>query len=66
MGPDYSEFRQRLECLADEIADAALGRLKEGIDEGDENAVTDERRLTRARRAVEKAAYLLWDGDSDA
>ena len=65
MGADYTDLRQRLECLAEEIADRALERLREGIEGADQNAVLDERRLTRARRAVEKAAHLLSDGDRD-
>tara|TARA_B100001765_G_scaffold145732_1_gene92852 strand:+ start:2352 stop:2516 length:165 start_codon:yes stop_codon:yes gene_type:complete len=51
-----------LEGIAEEIADLALDRLRAEV-EGDEDAVGDERRLTRARRAVEKAAYLLSDGE---
>jgi len=62
MGTDYEDLRQRLEGIAEEIADLALDRLRAEV-EGDEDAKGDERRLTRARRAVEKAAYLLSDGE---
>ncbi|SVD67095.1 uncharacterized protein METZ01_LOCUS419949 [marine metagenome] len=51
-----------MEGIAEELADLALDRLRAGV-EGDVDAVGDERRLTRARRAVEKAAYLLSDGE---
>jgi len=51
-----------LEGIAEELADLALDRLRAGV-EGDVDAVGDERRLTRARRAVEKASYLLADGE---
>ena len=62
MGTDYEDLRQRLEGIAEEIADLALDRLRAGV-EGNVDAVGDERRLTRARRAVEKASYLLSDGE---
>ena len=62
MGTDYEDLRQRLEGIAEEIADLVLDRLRAEV-EGDEDAKGDERRLTRARRAVEKAAYLLSDGE---
>ncbi len=62
MGTDYEDLRQRLDGIAEELADLALDRLRAGV-EGDVDAVGDERRLTRARRAVEKASYLLSDGE---
>ena len=62
MGTDYEDLRQRLEGIAEELADLALDRLRAGV-EGDVDAVGDERRLTRARRAVEKASHLLADGE---
>lgn len=62
MGTDYEDLRQRLEGIAEELTDLALDRLRAGV-EGDVDAVGDERRLTRARRAVEKASYLLSDGE---
>ena len=62
MGTDYEDLRQRLEGIAEELADLALDRLRAGV-EGDVDAVGEERRITRARRAVEKASYLLSDGE---
>ena len=62
MGTDYEDLRQRLEGIAEELADLALDRLRAGV-EGNVDAVGDERRLTRARRAVEKASHLLADGE---
>jgi hypothetical protein len=55
---DLDHLRERLEGIAEELADAALDRLRAAVD-GDEGAAADERRITRARRAVEKAANLL-------
>ncbi len=57
------EVRARLESIAEELADLALDRLQQAA--GDpaerERLVAEERRITRARRAVEKAAALLDD-----
>ena len=52
--------RERLEAIAEELADLAMDRLRQAVggDAGDE-AAAEERRLTRARRAVEKAVAVL-------
>ena len=60
MGEDLDHLRERLEGIAEELADLAIDRLRAAVD-GDEGAAAEERRLTRARRAVEKAAGLLGD-----
>jgi hypothetical protein len=55
------ELRARLESIADELADLALDRLRQAADDPTERdrLVAEEKRLTRARRAVEKAVVLL-------
>ena len=58
MGQDLDALRERLEGIAEELADLAIDRLRAAVD-GDDDAAAEERRLTRARRAVEKAAGLL-------
>ena len=60
------ELRARLEAIAEELADLALERLRQAADDPAERdrLVAEERRLTRARRAVEKAAALLDGGAS--
>lgn len=55
---DLDHLRERLEGIAEELADLAIDRLRAAVD-GDPDAAAEERRLTRARRAVEKAAALL-------
>ncbi len=55
---DLDHLRERLEGIAEELADLAIDRLRAAVD-GAESAAAEERRLTRARRAVEKAANLL-------
>jgi hypothetical protein len=56
---ELAELRERLEVIAEELADLALDRLREAVAAGATAAPAEERRLTRARRAVEKAAALL-------
>jgi hypothetical protein len=66
MAGEFDEIRGRLEGIAEELADLAILRLRESIDAGGTELPVDEKRLTRARRAVEKAAHLLADTDSGA
>jgi hypothetical protein len=59
MAGEFDDIRIRLEGISEELADLAIARLRESIDNGGGELPVDERRLTRARRAVEKAANLL-------
>jgi hypothetical protein len=63
MAGEFDDIRKRLEGIAEELADLAMERLRESIDAGGTELPVDERRLTRARRAVEKAAHLLEEPD---
>jgi hypothetical protein len=60
---EFDELRGRLEQIAEELADLAIVRLRESIDAGGTELPVDERRLTRARRAVEKAIAILREPD---
>jgi hypothetical protein len=53
------ELAARLETIAEELADLAMDALREAIEGGATKRPADERRLTQARRAVDKAAALL-------
>lgn len=65
MSARAEELASRLGAIAEELADLAIDRLSEASSAAGRGAVPDpalvaeERRLTRARRAVEKAAALL-------
>lgn len=61
---EFDEIRGKLELIAEELADLAIVRLRESIDAGGHELPVDEKRLTRARRAVEKAVHLLEEPDS--
>jgi len=63
MSGEFDELRTRLETIAEELADLAIVRLRESIDAGGHELPVDEKRLTRARRAVEKAIVLLSEPD---
>ena len=63
MAGEFEDIRARLDAIAEELADLALARLRESIDAGGTELPVDERRLTRARRAVEKAASILRQRD---
>jgi len=60
---EFDDIRERLESIAEELADLGMQRLRESIDAGGSELPADEKRLTRARRAVEKAAYVLREPD---
>lgn len=66
MAGEFDEIRGRLEMIAEELADLAIQRLKESIDAGGNELPVDEKRLSRARRAVEKAVGILQEPDDNA
>ncbi len=63
MAGEFDEIRQRLDAISEELADLAIARLRSSIDAGGTELPVDERRLARARRAVEKAASILREPD---
>jgi predicted ABC-type ATPase len=62
---ELEDIRKRLEDIGEELADLAIQRLRESIDAGGHELPIDERRMTRARRAVEKAASILREPDDN-
>ncbi len=63
MAGEFDDIRERLEAIAEELADLGMQRLRESIDAGGSELPVDEKRLARARRSVEKAAYILREPD---
>ena len=63
---DVAELRDRLAGIAEELADLALDALRAAVDRGETGRPDDERRLTRARAAVERAVSLLGDAGGGA
>jgi hypothetical protein len=56
---DVEDIRTRLEGIAEELSDMALDVLRDAVDHGADKRPDLEKRLTRARSSVEKAARLL-------
>jgi hypothetical protein len=62
---DLAEIAARLSRIGEQLADLALDRLREAADsvraggDLDPTLAAEEKRITRARRSVEKAAVLL-------
>ena len=63
MAGEFDDIRVRLEAVSEELADLAIQRLRESIDAGGNELPVDERRMTRARRAVERAVAILREAD---
>jgi hypothetical protein len=67
VGTDPADIADRLSTISEELADLALDRLRQAADavhggmEPDPGLRAEEKRITRARRSVDKAAQLLAD-----
>lgn len=64
MAGEFEDIKARLEAIEEEMAELAITRLRESIDAGGQEIPVDEKRLTRARRAIVKAIQLLEEPDS--
>lgn len=56
---DTEQIVERLRALEEELRDLAYDRLRVASEEGDADALADEKRVQRARRAVERAIHAL-------
>lgn len=63
MAGEFDDIRARLEVISEELADLGMERIRESIDAGGTELPVDERRLARARRAVERAIGILREPD---
>lgn len=59
MSGRHDDLADRLEQIAEELAERAIDVLREAISDRQTGRPAEERTLTQARRAVEKAAGLL-------
>ena len=50
---------ERLRAIEEELRDLAYERLRRAAQDGDEVALTDEKRVLQARRAIERAIVAL-------
>lgn len=60
------DLADRVDVIAEELSDLALDSLRAALERGDSSRPAEEKRLTQARRAVEKAAHLLRAADGPA
>jgi hypothetical protein len=58
---DLEPIAERLEAVSDELAELAMSAIRTAIEDGRSTRPPIEKRITRARRAVDKAAALLRD-----
>jgi hypothetical protein len=56
---DLNALADRLEAIVEELDEIAFDRLRLAAGEGQRARPDDDRELTKARRAVEKAAAVL-------
>ena len=56
---DLEDVRERLAAISEELADAAMAALRDALEAGERTRPEAERKLTQARRAVEKAVHTL-------
>ena len=53
------QIREQLEQIAEQLDDLAMSVLRDAVEEGATSRPDEEKRLTRARRSVEKAIQIL-------
>lgn len=58
MSGDYDNLADRLDAIAEELDDTMFDQLREASAARGGRPV-DDKRLTQARRAIEKASHLL-------
>jgi hypothetical protein len=66
MDQELANLRERLEGIADELADLGLARLRDAVAAGAERPPTEEKLVTRARRSIDKAVSLLASAEDAA
>ena len=59
MNDRFNEVADRLDAIAEELAESAMTELSSAIRRGDQKRPATERTLTQARRAIDKASHLL-------
>jgi hypothetical protein len=56
---DFGSLADRLDTLVADLDELAFDRLREAVAQGAISRPTSDKELTKARRAVEKAAHIL-------
>jgi hypothetical protein len=61
---DTEHLVERLRAVEEELRDLAFERLRAANEDGDADALADEKQLLQARRAIERAITALGGRDS--
>jgi hypothetical protein len=56
---DAERLADQLDAINDEIGDLVMAALRKAVADGETSRPDIEKRLTRARRSIEKASHLL-------
>jgi C4-dicarboxylate-specific signal transduction histidine kinase len=56
---DAEHLVERLQSIEEELRDLAYDRLRAATEDGDADALDDEKKVLQARRAVERAIVAL-------
>ena len=59
MASDLDDIRSRLEGIAEELTEASMAILRDALEDGAEARPELDKKVVRARSAVEKAIHLL-------
>jgi len=59
------EIRQQLESISEQLNDAAMRLLSEAIESGSQHRPDAEKKVSQARRAVDKAVHYLSEINTD-
>ena len=65
MTRDLDDVVQQLRSVEERLRELAYDCLRTAAEDGDADAVADEKRLLRARRAVERAIHALGGSTDD-
>ncbi len=61
---DTDHIVERLRSVEEELRDLAFERLRAATEDGDADALADEKKVLQARRAIERAIVALSSRDS--
>jgi hypothetical protein len=61
---DTDHIVERLRSVEEELRDLAFERLRAATEDGDADALADEKKVLQARRAIERAIVALNGRDS--
>jgi C4-dicarboxylate-specific signal transduction histidine kinase len=59
---DAEHLVERLQAIEEELRDLAYERLRSATEDGDADALAQEKKVLQARRAIERAIVALSDG----